>query len=42
MAPEGARNSANEWLSLALYDVLCVGQFLPDGAGSGQRVSHWE
>ena len=23
MAPEGAGNSANEWLSLALYDVLC-------------------
>jgi hypothetical protein len=42
MAPEGACNSANEWLSLVLYDVLCVDRILPDGVGSSQHKSHWD
>jgi hypothetical protein len=42
MVPEGAYNSANEWLSLMLYDTVWVDQVLSDGVGSSQHKSHWE
>lgn len=41
MAPEGACNSANEWLTLMLCDVVWVGQSLPDRVGSSRYESHW-
>ena len=41
MAPEGACDSANEWLSSMLYDVVWVDQVTSDGTGSRQHKSHW-
>jgi hypothetical protein len=40
MAPEGASNSANEWLLLILYDTVWVDQNLPDGVSSSQHKPH--
>ena len=41
MAPEGARDSANEWLSLVLYDIIWVSRISLDSADSSQHTLHW-
>jgi hypothetical protein len=38
---EEASNSANEWLSLMLYDIVWMSQFSSGSAGSSRHTLHW-